>query len=509
MKLALKMSPLDILPPQLTRSDKTLPNLLTHITNLSFSSGEFPASLKHAIITPVIKKVGLDSEDLRNFRPISNLTLVNKLIERIASKWLENQLEISKWLHPFQSAYRKSHSTETALLRVVSDWKKYLDEGKSVCVASLDVTAAFDTVNHHLLLDKLSASGVRGIALTWFSSYLTHRTMAVKVGECVSKTHVQPSGVPQGSTLGPILFNVYVADLLHTLSTLSVHFHMYADDLLLYVPFSHSDMPESFTSLQLALNTTEKWMTENCLLLSALKTNVRILHLPKVLPMNLPSLQIGGLVLDLSSKDALKWLGVEIDTALTMKTFVDKTCRACFFHLHMIRSIRHSLDEASTLLLCNSLILSRLDYANSLLALADNVLIQKLRRVLHLAARTVKRCPRSAHISPVLQELRWCPIEQRSKFKVLCLVYKSLCGLAPNYLAQDLIIHVPRRAVRSSDSIFITLELGSSKRKIGQSTFQTAAPMLWNSLPPEIRTLRGSTLDSFMNNLLNILLDSH
>jgi hypothetical protein len=170
--------PIDLLPIDLVKNDEMMTQLLTKIINSSFATGVFPAKLKHAIITPVLKKIGLDNQQLANFRPISNLSFTSKLIERVASRWLEQVLDRSKWLHQFQSAYRKGHSTETALLRVTSDWRQFLDSGKSVCVVSLDITAAFDTVNHALLLRKLSSAGVCGNALHWFSTYLVGRTMA-------------------------------------------------------------------------------------------------------------------------------------------------------------------------------------------------------------------------------------------------------------------------------------------------------------------------------------------
>jgi hypothetical protein len=177
-------------------------------------------------------------------------------------------------------------------------------------------------------------------------------------------------------------------------------------------------------------------------------------------PLSLPPLELGGLTLQISSKNSLKWLGVELDATITMKPFVDETCKTCFFQLRMIRSIRNS-----TLLLCNSLVISCLDYSNSLLIFADSRLFRKLRKVLHLAARYVKRCSRSEHITPVLKELHWCHIEDHPKLKILCLVFKGLCGQISDYLADDLKVYVPRCAVRASDSKHVTLELGSARKK--------------------------------------------
>jgi hypothetical protein len=114
----------------------------------------------------------------------------------------------------------------------------------------------------------------------------------------------------------------------------------------------------------------------------------------------------------------------------------------------------------------------------------------------------VKLCPRGEHITPVLKDLGWCPIEERCNLKVLSLVYKALCGLAPGYLEKDLTAHTPRRAVRSSTDAHITLELGSARKKIGRSTFSTAGPLLWNALPPMMRILMGSSLQSFMSGVV-------
>jgi hypothetical protein len=310
--------------------------------------------------------------------------------------------------------------------------------------------------------------------------------------------------------LGPLLFNVYVADLLYALSSLTssistVYFHMYADDLLVYTPFTPLDMVDSLASLQKALDLIEEWTHENYLLLSPSKTTARVIHLPKALPVVLHPLTLGGSQLDVLYSNSLKWLGVELDASLTMKAFVVNTCKSCFMQLMMIRSIRNSLDEPSTLLLCNALVLSRLDYANSLLVSADASLLQNLRRVLHLAARTVKRLPRGEHISPALKELRWCPADRRPEWKLVCLIYKSLLGNAPDYLAENLKVYIPRRSLRSSNADHVTFELVSSRIKCGEGAFRVAGPRKWNALPINLR-VPNTTVASFSEKVVQLFL---
>jgi hypothetical protein len=167
-------------------------------------------------------------------------------------------------------------STETALLKVTSDWRNAIDRSKSVCVISLDVSAAFDAVNHDVLLNKLSNAGVKGGALSWFSTHLKGRTTSVRAGTHTSRVNLLTNGVPQGSTLGPLLLNTYMADLAYALGDSEVLFHIYADDIILYVDFSATDIVSSFEKLQSALTLVEEWMANNFLLLSPSKTGVYV-----------------------------------------------------------------------------------------------------------------------------------------------------------------------------------------------------------------------------------------
>lgn len=245
----------------------------------------------------------------------------------------------------------------------------------------------------------------------------------------------------------------------------------------------------------------ESWMMSNHLLLSAGKTGVYLLNRPGKLPEKLPSLLLGGALLKISHAETFKWLGVVFDPVMSMRQFVENTCRGAYMHLRMIRTLRPSLNESITLLLCNSLVISRLDYCNCLLISADATLFLKLKRVLHLAARTVAGSKRSDHISPILKKIGWNTMSVRPQVKIAGMVYNNLVSKAPGYFAEDIRVYVPARSLRSSEAEFVTLELGNCRTKLGKGAFSVAGPMVWNSLPGDLRVLKGSSYRSFINRL--------
>jgi hypothetical protein len=196
---------------------------ITLLFNESLTTGCFPARYKHAVVFPLLKKSKLDASELKNFRPVSNLPFLSKLLEKVAQTKLQAFLDISGTMPKHQSAYRKFHSTETALVKVYNDLLVASDQGQVSALCLLDLTAAFDTVDHELLLMRLERSyGVRGRALAWFRSYLTGRTYCVVFGGNTSSDIHVTCSVPQGSVLGPLLFILYTADLAGLASTFGV-----------------------------------------------------------------------------------------------------------------------------------------------------------------------------------------------------------------------------------------------------------------------------------------------
>ena len=209
-----KSCPLDPIPTRLLIDSLgvLLPSI-TKMINLSLDNGYFPAAWKSAVVRPLLKKDGLDLV-FKNFRPISNLQYISKLAETAVAKQLRNYMSLNHLFPVFQSAYRQHHSTETALLKVKNEILMNMNKQHVTLLVLLDLSVAFDTVDHCTLLQRLQSSlGVRGKVLSWLASYLSGRSQRILINETLSDSFDLECGVPQGSCLGPLLFTIYTSKL--------------------------------------------------------------------------------------------------------------------------------------------------------------------------------------------------------------------------------------------------------------------------------------------------------
>jgi len=223
-----------------------------------------------AEVLPLLKKSGADQGDPTNFRPISNLSTISKVLERLALAQLRPHLLSSVNFCPFQSGYRTGHSTETALLELLNDVYTAGDDRRCTVVIGLDISAAFDTISHKTLLYRLHAEfGLSSTALDWVCSYLSDRRQYVKIGQHASGLFDCSSGVPQGSVPGPLLFAVYVSPVGNVIESFGVRHQQYADDTQLYLSMRVNDSAQELDVLRSCSTTVRDCYLSNNLLLNA------------------------------------------------------------------------------------------------------------------------------------------------------------------------------------------------------------------------------------------------
>jgi hypothetical protein len=469
---------LDVIPTFLLKA--CLDSLLipiTTIVNLSLSECTFPTPYKHAVVHPLLKKPSLPPDELSSYRPISNLNFISKIIERTVADRLNNHLQSFPSLASHQSAYRKFHSTETALLRISNDILLASNDQKVTALILLDLSAAFDTIDYPILLSRLSTTfGITGNALEFLSSYLLNRTQAITIGPTHDCSPSSPllTGVPQGSVLGPLLFCLYTTPLAATLSDFPVTPHFYADDTQLYISFSSSDFEISLRKLTSALDRTYTWLTSNRLSVNPTKTEYLLIGTPKQRSKVLStSIMFQGAELQPTAE--ARNLGIIFDSDLTFTSHISSLCRSSFYHIRQLRQIRSCLDTNSAVILANALVSSKLDYCNSLYYNLPKSTIHRLQRVQNSLARAVVPSVRyTDHITPTLRNLHWLPIEQRITFKIASLTFKTLHYKQPTYLLELLHPMATPRTLRSSNQNL--LDIPFIKSEIGRRSFSFAAP---------------------------------
>uniref|UniRef100_A0A672KWI2 Reverse transcriptase domain-containing protein n=1 Tax=Sinocyclocheilus grahami TaxID=75366 RepID=A0A672KWI2_SINGR len=336
---------------------------LLEVVNASLLSGTFPNSLKTAVVKPLLKKRNLDNTILSNYRPISNLPFIGKIIEKVVFNQLNKYLNSNGYLDNFQSGFRPHHSTETALIKIINDIRLNSESGKISVLVLLDLSAAFDTVDHNILLERLeNLVGLSGMVIKWFRSYLEGRGYYVSIGEHKSKWTSMTCGVPQGSILAPLLFSLYMLPLSQIMRKNQIAYHSYADDTQIYLALSPNDY-SPIDSLCQCIDEINSWMCENFLQLNKEKTEVIAFgNKDEVLKVN-AYLDSRGL----TTKNQVRNLGVILETDLSFSSHVKAVTKSAYYHLKNIARIRGFVSSQDLEKLVHAFITSRVDYCNGLL----------------------------------------------------------------------------------------------------------------------------------------------
>ena len=429
---------------------------------------------------------------LSNYRPISNLPFLSKVLEKAISKQLCSFLHPNLILEVFQSGFRPFHCTKTALVKVLNDLLLASDSGYISVLILLDLSTAFDTVDHLFLLVQLeNLVGIRGQALSWFRSYLSDRYQFVNFNNFNSHQSRVRYGVPQGSVLGPLLFSLYMLPLVQIIRKHSIKFHCYADDTQLYLSVKPDEVAQ-LSKMEACLLDIKEWMAQNFLLLNSDKTEIMVVG-PRSLRHNLSTYMPNIDGISITSSAVVKDLGVTLDSDIAFDAHIKNISRVAFYHLRNISKIWQMLSLHNAEKRVHAFDTSRLDYCNALLSGCANSTLKELQLIQNAAAHILTRTRRFEHISPVLASLPWLPVKFQIDLKILLLTFKALHGLAPSYLNYLLFPYTPSRMLHSQGTGHLVIPR-IVKSTIGGRAFSYPAPHLWNKLPAHVQSADTITL---------------
>ena len=404
----------------------------------------------------------------------------------------------------YQSAYRQHYSCETALIHLMNDLLWAMERQEVTALMAIDLSAAFDTVDHDILLSVLKAKfGIEGKALNWFESYLRQRSCKVNVGSAYSEPKSLTFSVPQGSCAGPILYLLYASTMKEVVPD-NIDLHGYADDHALKIHFSPSKSEVSaISTLEDCAVKIKQWMDSNRLKMNASKTEFILFGSKQQIKKCLTtSMLVNDERIDKTS--LVKYLGVFLDENVTLKDQIKSKCKTAMWNLQRIKSVRNILTKEACETLVIGLVISQLDYANSLYIGLPECDVKKLQRVQNIAAKTVLNNEEKP--MTCLKKLHWLPVSLRIRFKVLTLVYKSLRGQSPKYLRTMLELHTSERTGMRSERIYQRLKVPVVKLKtFAARSFSVVAPQWWNELPNNIK--QSDNVEMFKSKLKTYLFD--
>ena len=448
---------------------------LTHVFNLSMLNGIVPSSMKIAKVVPVFKKG--DPQSLTNYRPISLLTSFSKILEKIIYVRTVKFFKECNIFSNFQFGFREKHTTSHALLHFIDKISQAKDKKMHTIGIFLDYSKAFDTVDHSILLGKLSHYGVRGTALDWFKSYLTERRQFVSLNGVDSGLQNVTCGVPQGLLLGPLLFIVYINDFHFSSDELS--FTLFADDSSLY--YSHKDPQTLLDTVNSELGKITLWIQANKLSLNLKKTNYMFFsNTIKVLPGNVI---FNNILVDRVT--STKFLGLHIDEQLSWKVHINHLSKTLSKNTGVIYKLKSSFPQGILLLMYSTLILPYLNYGVLAWGNSLKTQIEKLHLIQKRALRIICNVGFRTHTNPLFHSHRILKLEDIYNFQLGTLMHNLKAGVLPLALANLFKTNnqFHQYATRNASAY----HLPKVRTTFTFNTLVCTGPRFWNSLDANIK----------------------
>ena len=480
----------DLISPRLLKEGAdVLAMPLSLLFNFLITCGYFPTPWKDANVTPVDKKK--DKSLPSNYRPISLLNQLSKVMERCVHKQLYNYINTNHLITPLQSGFIPGDSTTYQLLHTYHRFCEAVDSGKEVRVVFCDISKAFDRVWHRGLLHKLSSLGITGNLLKWFSSYLSNRRQRVVLnGTCSGWAYVK-AGVPQGSIMGPLLFLIYINDIVNEIHS---NIRLFADDTSLYIIVENPQIAATILNTDLGIIT--RWASDWLVDFNPSKT-VSMTVSRKLAQINHPLLFMDNTVISESSSH--KHLGLTFSNTCTWSEHIKLITDTAWSRLNLLRVLKFRIKRRALQKLYFAFIRPLLEYSCSVW---DNCSTEnkKILESIHTeAARIITGSTKLCNIEKLYSELGWETLQERRNKQKLIIFYKILHNEAPTYLNDmipPIVQNTNRYNLRNSSDI-CTLRC---RTNLYYNSFLPSTVRAWNTLPVDIK--QATSLASFKR-LLN------
>ena len=456
----------------------TIVPYLTKIINKAYDEQIFPDQLKKAIITPIFKEG--DTDEISNYRPISVLTIICKIFERSASNQIVKYFLENQTINPHQHAYQPAHSTTTCLAEILNEIYSLLDQNQYVALAKLDLSKAFDSINHNLLIQKLCNLGLDKNSIKWISSYLENRSHITKFQNYTSIEHQAKTGVPQGSILGPLLFLCFINDLPNAFENICKMFG-YADDTQLVITAPTLDGLKF--KIEESILAAQKWYDGNNMKINPTKTEVIIFKSkrntdPKI------EIEVPQSKKKITPKPYIKILGVHIDNSLNFEKHINLLKRRTMNTTRNLHRINYLIPITKRLILYNALVSVQWNYCDVLYNGCNEKSKKSLQIVQNFAARSMTQNKKYESATQSLRQLNLLKLHQRRAIHESVFIHKIMLSKTPTNLYQQYQNYFMRSNTRAA-------EMGKMKIPTHRTSKFKKSPLYrtiksWNDTPSYI-----------------------
>ena len=485
---------------------------VTHVINLSLTTMEFPNAWKLAKVIPLLKKD--DPLNPKNYRPVALLPVMSKILERVVFKQVVQYVENNGLLHPSHHGSRAKHSTGTALIEMYDTWIDSIEQGKMAGVMMIDLSAAFDLVDHSILLKKLELLGFDQHSVVWFWSYLTERSQCVYVDGKTSELKSVKVGVPQGSVLGPLMYILFVNDLPEVVHGHAGHqvpeadhgpvFNMncaecgslccYVDDST-YV-FSSSDPRVLSEKLSEQYGKLANYMGDNRLVINDDKTHLLVMGTPRFHAAR-EDVDITTGTVTVEPIKTEKLLGITIHESLKWKEHILNNEKSMIkilgTRLSALKKISVNATFKTRLMVGNSCFISVITFMISVWGGTESYLIRAVQVMQNKAARCITKKSWYTPTRVLLQQCNWLSVKQLIFYHTVLQVWRVKTSQLPVY------INSRYQSARTRSAVGGTLLVPDVEMSLSSKSFMVRSTVMWNTIPPSLRVIQN--LETFKKNL--------